>query len=515
MSRKTIVRFVFVLALLIAAGLLARATNAKADTAPNPVVAPKAPSVVMEAFRQGQVIGSGQYRAALIVRYGDGGVQTRCVAFDEEEIGGDELITRSGMDFAVDDAGAVCSINGEGCPSDDCFCECPFPNCEYWAYYQWDGGSWIYSNVGPSFSKVRDGSIEGWSWGEGDFNQGVEPPVMAFDQICPSAQSQATPTVTSPASSSGAPYISFFTVQPTTVQSGACATLSWQVTNAVTVLLEGATVATQGTQQVCPSNTQTYTLIAASGSSQQTSQQVTVQVSLSSATGQATATPTATVAGAGAGTATTAAVFTTPDVVRSGMPTPAYITPQPIVTQPPQPITQPGAVAGLPSPDPNLSPLAGQQLVGGVPLAPTAEPASMEQLPQAPQGPLPTSTRFALARPPTETPRPRRILGDGRPTPTPILVARAGAAPGSGAATTQDRGASTTARDASSALVASRAFDDNLLPQYAAYLATLTVLLAMGWLVHRRRNAQPTAVAQAAPRAARERLGSGDERAAQ
>jgi hypothetical protein len=341
---------------------------------------------------------------------------------------------------------------------------------------------------------------------------------MTFDQICnPQSQATATPTATA-TQQGGALAIAFFTAQPTTLQPPACATLSWQTANAATVLLEGAPVAAQGTQTVCPTNTQTYSLIAASATGQQVTAQVTVQVTTAQGgTGQATLTPTATPAAA---SATPAWSPTAENVARSGMPTPAYVTPFPQDSgvQPPGFIPQPGQAIGAPSPAPNLSPLAPGQLVGGVPLAPTAEPVIVEQFPQAPQGPAPTATRFVFARPPTETPRPRRILGaDGRPTPTPILVARAGGAGSGGAASTTMDSAS-GATGGSGPLMASRAFSQDLLPQYAGYLATLTLLLAVGWLVHRRRSAQPLAVAQPARDAEpsrSDRLASGDERAQQ
>jgi hypothetical protein len=171
---------------------------------------------------------------------------------------------------------------------------------------------------------------------------------------------------------------------------------------------------------------------------------------------------------------------------------------------------------GFPTPGAGFSPLATPPAFGGVPLAPTAEPA-FEPFPPAPQGPVPTATRFAFARPPMETPRPRRILGeDGRATPTPILVARSGGAPASGAGAAQNNAAASPSDESSARQAASRAFDAALLPQYAGYLATLTVLLALGWLVHRRRGGQPAAVAQrvSEPERGRDRYAGRDERAA-
>ena len=102
---------------------------------------------------------AGPYRAALVVRYSDNNVHTSCVSFDEPEITGEELLQRSGLvvllDFNAGLGGAVCSINGQGCsyPGQDCFCQCPGSQCQYWAYYHWESGAWQYSSTGASQSR--------------------------------------------------------------------------------------------------------------------------------------------------------------------------------------------------------------------------------------------------------------------------------------------------------------------------------------------------------------------------
>ncbi len=147
----------------------------------------------------------GPHRAALVVRFSDGRVETRCVAFATEVISGLELLERSGLGTIVDYnsglGGAVCSIGGEGCafPRQDCFCRCQGGTCEYWAYYHGQDGRWLYSEVGASSYQVTDGAVEGWSWGKGNFSSGTEPPFVPFDQIC------ALPEQAGPAHSSLAP----------------------------------------------------------------------------------------------------------------------------------------------------------------------------------------------------------------------------------------------------------------------------------------------------------------------
>jgi hypothetical protein len=133
-------------------------------------------------------------RAALIIRYQDGSIETRCVGFSEPEITGEELLQRSGlavvMDYNALAGGAVCSIQGQGCSVQDCFCRCQGADCQYWAYYHWVDGGWQYSQLGASGYRVKDGSLDGWSWGPGNFSSGTEPPPTTFQAIC--AQGVAT-----------------------------------------------------------------------------------------------------------------------------------------------------------------------------------------------------------------------------------------------------------------------------------------------------------------------------------
>ncbi len=134
----------------------------------------------------------GPNRAALVVRFSDGRVETRCVSFETAAITGAELLERSGLgpilDYSGGLGGAVCSIAGEGCafPREDCFCRCQGAMCEYWAYYHGLDGRWLYSEVGATSYQVTDGALEGWSWGKGNFSSGTEPPLFSFEEVCAS-----------------------------------------------------------------------------------------------------------------------------------------------------------------------------------------------------------------------------------------------------------------------------------------------------------------------------------------
>ncbi len=134
--------------------------------------------------------GGGEHQAALVVRFADGDVQTRCVTFDEPAISGEQLLARSGlavtMDYNAGLGGAVCSINSQGCsyPKQSCFCNCTGATCEYWGYYLRTSEGWKYSQQGASSVMAGDGAVQGWSWGPGNFASGTEPPEITFAEVC-------------------------------------------------------------------------------------------------------------------------------------------------------------------------------------------------------------------------------------------------------------------------------------------------------------------------------------------
>ena len=130
-----------------------------------------------------QAQGSGN-RAGLVVVYPDGRVATRCVAFDEPASSGHALLQRSALPFVTASGPTgvqVCSLNGEGCPANDCWCQCKSAPCAYWNYFHGNpDGSWAYANVGVASRSLSHGDVDGWMWGDGS---GV-PPVISFSSIC-------------------------------------------------------------------------------------------------------------------------------------------------------------------------------------------------------------------------------------------------------------------------------------------------------------------------------------------
>ena len=112
------------------------------------------------------------HQAGLAVFSNDGNVYTACVSFTEDNISGLDLLQRSGKNIETatnpSQGTAVCSIEGVGCPANDCFCDMP----NYWSFWQHNDAGWAYSAVGSDQSQVIDGDVNAWNWGAGD------PPAM-------------------------------------------------------------------------------------------------------------------------------------------------------------------------------------------------------------------------------------------------------------------------------------------------------------------------------------------------
>lgn len=126
--------------------------------------------------------------AALVVALEGGLTVTRCVAFEEEQISGFELLNRSGLAVEAGTGGlgtAVCRIEETGCASANCFCQCKGGgDCRYWSYWHFVDQEWQYAQVGAGSYLVGDGAIEGWTWGPGSVDGAVEPPVVVFGEVC-------------------------------------------------------------------------------------------------------------------------------------------------------------------------------------------------------------------------------------------------------------------------------------------------------------------------------------------
>ncbi len=133
-------------------------------------------------------LAQGSNRAAVVVRFDGERQESRCVAFEEPEISGLELLRRSGLNLELDAASMgslLCGIEGTGCPSNDCLCQCKGgDSCVYWSYWRQLDEGWIYAQVGATSTKISDGDVDGWSWGPGTIANAIEPASIPFDDVC-------------------------------------------------------------------------------------------------------------------------------------------------------------------------------------------------------------------------------------------------------------------------------------------------------------------------------------------
>ena len=130
-------------------------------------------------------------QAGLVVRFGDGTVETACVDLAADgEMTGEELLAAAGLQPVIEYTalgGTVCEIGAQGCgyPDEVCWCQCKGgASCVYWQYYHRIDGAWVYATIGASLRTLHAGDVDGWSWGEGEGADGVEPPLMSLDEIC-------------------------------------------------------------------------------------------------------------------------------------------------------------------------------------------------------------------------------------------------------------------------------------------------------------------------------------------
>ena len=351
-----------------------------------------------------QAQADGPNKIALVVTHGNGQTLTKCVEFPEDQLTGLQVLERSGleMDYEAQGMGAtVCKLDGEGCtfPGNPCFCQCQGSSCVYWSYWQLQNGAWQYSSYGASNTYLSNGSVEGWIWGEGTTSSASPPPVYTFEQICgaqatatattaptathtqsPAVNSTspiptATPTKTktpvrtpTPRPPSGAPRITKFSANKTSIAVGDEVTLTWSTSGASKVYLEYVTtreeVGRSGSRSMQPGITTAYTLIAQNSKGKVT-KKITVKVSEPTGTPQPTrpptntprpkpsATPTETSTPTNTATPTKTSIPTaTASPTRTLTPTPTFtITPTPTHTPTP-------TISPTPSDTPTPRPIA-------------------------------------------------------------------------------------------------------------------------------------------------------------
>lgn len=103
-------------------------------------------------------------QGAVIVQFDAAAEVVRPFTFTAS-LSGLEALALSGLDVVTASTTfgpAVCSIEGVGCPAEDCFCN----PTSFWAYSYWDGAAWQSYPVGASSSVIsQTGAVEGWRWG--------------------------------------------------------------------------------------------------------------------------------------------------------------------------------------------------------------------------------------------------------------------------------------------------------------------------------------------------------------
>ncbi|NOX61151.1 MAG: PEP-CTERM sorting domain-containing protein [Chloroflexi bacterium] len=122
-------------------------------------------------------------QVALVIQFEDGAVYTEIVTAPVDATTA-EVLEAANIPVGMADAGfgpAVCNIDNQGCPTDNCFCN---PD-QFWAYYHLEGDAWTSSLVGVGNYTPADKAVEGFAWSgfDADFNPTVQPPVMTFEEV--------------------------------------------------------------------------------------------------------------------------------------------------------------------------------------------------------------------------------------------------------------------------------------------------------------------------------------------
>jgi hypothetical protein len=154
-------------------------------TALLPAVTAAAPACATEAPHAALVVSTGKD----VLRY--------CVTLDQPSVSGLRLIELAhdqyGLSYRSDGA-AVCMLAGIGTTDGDCFGDYP----DFWGYWRGDGsGGWKWAGSGAATTSVRNGQVEGWSWGTGDSGAShPRPPDTTLSSVCHPTKPAASPAPT-------------------------------------------------------------------------------------------------------------------------------------------------------------------------------------------------------------------------------------------------------------------------------------------------------------------------------
>lgn len=166
-----------------AAEATATANTPEAASVPVPAVAEtaavtpaeSAPATAAETQTSAaETAAAAEAGAFLVVQFDDSRVLARAINLSTP-ISGLAALQHSGLDVVTSTftwGTGVCSIEGVGCPVEDCFCGGDL----FWNYGFWDGAAWQSYPTGPDVTVISaTGSIEGWRWGTFE-GQGLPAP---------------------------------------------------------------------------------------------------------------------------------------------------------------------------------------------------------------------------------------------------------------------------------------------------------------------------------------------------
>ncbi|MDP8243031.1 MAG: hypothetical protein P9L94_03040 [Candidatus Hinthialibacter antarcticus] len=116
-------------------------------------------------------------QAGLVINHLDGSRTVRVVDFYGETLTGFQLLQQSGLDLVAAHysfGSAVCAIDGEGHPSDNCFGDFSASD-PTWALHDLNANDeWVSSAVGVGDRLVYGGQVQGWLFGQwGDSPQPI------------------------------------------------------------------------------------------------------------------------------------------------------------------------------------------------------------------------------------------------------------------------------------------------------------------------------------------------------
>lgn len=93
-----------------------------------------------------------------------------------------DWMTREKVELEASVDGSVCKIQGVGCPSSHCFCECGLLGCRYWALFtRKKGEPWKYAKVGANALRSSEYESVAWVWTEGNMRKTSSRPLELKD----------------------------------------------------------------------------------------------------------------------------------------------------------------------------------------------------------------------------------------------------------------------------------------------------------------------------------------------